>query len=261
MKKIFLPKVQFLLPSADQDGHILWNFIHPRPAGWDWSERVFKVHPKLKIMVAGVKDNKKLLLICQKYAREVIKKNQKNLQKMKVDFQKDWDKVGNKYLKILSQHFETDWPADKKIMNAFISICPICPRDLDHWSFRVNCNDPKSMRRTAFHEIIHFLYFKKWREVFPKTKRRELDSPYLVWKLSEIIVYSILDYHPGIQELVDTRSSGYTEFQNVKVGKRMLVPYVNELYINHLRSKKSFADFLKLIWKETLKYRKVIEKI
>jgi hypothetical protein len=88
-----------------------------------------------------------------------------------------------------------------------------------------------------------------------------MDTPHLVWKLSEIVVYSIMDYHPWMQEMVDTRSVGYGEFQNIKIGKRMLVPYINESYINHLYNKESFAGFLKKIWKEILKYRKVIEKV
>lgn len=256
-----LPKVKFQLPSIKKEAQMLRSFCHPRPTGWDWSQRIYKRHPELEEIVRGAKDKDEFLKRCNKYAKTFIKQNKKELLNSTNNFQKDWDKIGPKYFKILSQHFETDYPKNIKIIRAYVSIVPICPRFLDEWSFNVRYEKPEQMRKIAMHEIMHFLHFKKWMEIFPKTKRKELDTPYLVWKLSEILAPIILNNHPQIQKMVKTHSAGYQEFQNIKIGGKKLIPYFENLYQKHLKTNHSFEHFLKLCWGKTQQYRAIIEKI
>lgn len=240
---------------------MLNNFCQPRPTGWDWSQRIYKKHPELKEITKDIKDKNEFLKKCNKYAKNFINQNKKELLNNVNNFQKDWDKIGPKYFEILSQHFETDYPKKIKTIRAYVSIVPICPRFLDKWSFNVRYDKPEQMRKIAMHEIMHFLHFKKWMEIFPKTKRKELDSPYLVWKLSEILAPIILNNHPKIQKMAKTYSAGYKEFQNIKIGGKKLIPYFENLYQKHLKSNYSFEDFLRLCWEKTQQYRTIIEKI
>ncbi|HAM88776.1 TPA: hypothetical protein DDY55_04140 [Candidatus Falkowbacteria bacterium] len=255
-----IPKIKFKLPTLEREANMLYGFCHPRPTGWDWSGRVYKQHPELKKLVVGIKNKDKFFDQCSKYANKFIKENKKELKGAVADFQKEWDKFGEKYLKILSKHFETNYPKNKKIIIAYVSINPICPRFLDEWSFNVQYNRPEYMRRIATHEIMHFLHFKKWLEVFPNTKRKEMDSPYLVWKLSEILAPIISNHHPEIHKMVKAYSPGYKEFQDIKIGGKKLIPYFENLYKKHLTSKNSFEDFLKLCWERSERYGDVINK-
>jgi len=111
------------------------------------------------------------------------------------------------------------------------------------------------------HEILHFLYFKKWKEVFPKAERRTFDSPHLVWRLSEILDPIILNNYPKIQKLTKLKHQTYKEFQKAKIGNEKLVPHFEVLYRKHLQSKKPFEVFLKIAWKEAKKHHKKISAI
>ncbi len=123
-----LPKIKFRFPSLEREADMFSGFCHPRPTGWDWSERIYNKHPKLKELVLknGLKDKKIFL----DYVRQYKKENKKELLKSKIDFEKDWNKFGDKYLKILSDYFGTDYPKEKKFITIYISINPICPHVL-----------------------------------------------------------------------------------------------------------------------------------
>ncbi|HNW55973.1 MAG TPA: hypothetical protein PKN62_02780 [bacterium] len=258
-----LPKVKFVCPEVEREAKILFNFCHQRPTGWDWSERIYKHHPELKQMLAQINldDKDAFQETCLEYAKKYIKENEESILAAQVTFQKEWDEVGDKYLQILSEHFETNYPSDIEVIKAYVSISPICPRYLDNWSFAVNYNRPEYLKKVATHEILHFLYFKKWLEVFPETTRKEMDSPYLVWKLSEIIAPIVLNYHPEIQKIVNVYSPGYKEFQDIEIFGKKLISYFEDLYKKHLASNDAFDQFLKTCWQSVDEAREIIEKI
>lgn len=257
------PQVKFNLFSAEKEAKVLFDFCHPRPTGWDWSDRVYKQHPNLKEILSNIDcaDKQAFKKVCFDYAQRYIKENKTAIELARDSFQKEWDKVGSDYLRILSEHLETDFPKEIEVVKVYVSINPICPRYLDDWSFLVRYNRPEYLKKIVTHEILHFLYFKKWLEVFPETSRREMDSPHLVWKLSEILAPIILNHQPEIQKIVGVYSPGYKEFQDVEIFGKKLISYFEDLYKDYLASNDSFENFLKICWASTIKARATLEKI
>lgn len=255
-----MPKVKFKLPTIKREAEILTSFCKPRKTGWDKSGTVYRNHPELGEILEDKKSDEYYKYV-HKYSNGFIKKNKKKLDKLVIKYQKEWDKINDKYLETLSEHFETNYPADRKIITAYISIVPIFPRFLDSWSFNVTSKNPDFMIPIAMHEIVHFLYFKKWMEVFPKTKRQELENPYLIWRLSEILAPIILNHNKDIQKILKYKHSHYSVFQKVKIGKKTMIKYFEDLYKKHLKSGESFEEFLKISWTEAKKHKKIIENI
>ncbi len=239
---------------------MLTMFCQPHKDVWDWSDVIYRSHPKLKDVLKG-KKSKEFYAYILKYTRVVVKERKKELDELVIKYQKEWNVVNDAYLQILSEHLETKYPKTKKVITAYVSIVPICPRFLDEWAFNVSSKKPEMVIPISMHEILHFLYFKKWMEVFPKTKRKELDAPHLVWRLSEILDPIILNNNPKVQALLKHKHGHYSEFQNAKIGKKPLVKHFEDLYKKHLKGKQSFEGFLKICWDEALKHREVIEKI
>lgn len=239
---------------------MLAMFCQPRKGVWDWSDVIYRNHPELKDILKDKKSSE-FYTYTLKYARACVKKRKKELKGLVTKYQKEWDKINDPYLKILSRHIETEYPKGRKVITAYVSIVPIYPRFLDEWAFNVSSKKPEMVIPISMHEILHFLYFKKWMEVFPKTKRKELDAPHLVWRLSEILDPIILDNNPDIQALLKHKHGHYSEFQNVKIGKKTLIKHFEDLYRKHLKSKQPFEYFLKICWSEALKHRGAIEKI
>jgi hypothetical protein len=255
-----MPKVKFKLPTIKREAEILTSFCKPRKTGWDWSGKVYKNHPELGEILKDKKSDEYYKYV-HKYSSSFIKKNKKKLEKLVIKYQKEWDKINDEYLEVLSEHFEAEYPTNRKIITAHVSIVPIFPRFLDSWSFNVSSKNPDFMVPIAMHEIVHFLYFKKWMEVFPKTKRKELENPHLIWRLSEILAPIILNHNKDIQKILKFKHWHYSNFQKVKIGKKTMIKHFEDLYKTHLKNGEPFEEFLKISWTEAKKHKKIIGNI
>jgi len=170
IEKLPKPKVKFELLTIEDEAKKFVNFCRNKSSGgWDWSHYVFKQHPKLKKMVEGVDEESEFYNQCREYAEAYLKENPKAIEEAKDKFEKSWGENEEEIYSTLSKDFETDFPEGVSKIKARISINPINPRYLDKWSYDVFYRaSGDRMKEISIHEIIHFLYFKKWLEVFPQ---------------------------------------------------------------------------------------------
>lgn len=211
---------------------------------WGWEKRILKVHPNLQEIYKYSKEveRKKFL---KNYISDFRVKNKTKIDEKVAFHQKNWQKIEDKYLTILSEIMETPWPKGRKRIKALVSINPICPRFVNDWSFFFNYSASlKSGREVIMHEICHFLYFKKWKEVFPKTNKKKFDYPYLEWHLSELLAPVILG-DPRIQKLLNRKPCFYKEHEAIKIGNKSAPNYFTGLYKKKILNNHSFELFLK----------------
>lgn len=250
--------VKFLLPTIKMEAQMMHQFCSPRKTGWNWSDRIYRNYPELKDILEKMEGDDERYREVYSFVRVYIQKNRKELEKLARKYQKEWGAINDSYVSLLFTYFDTPLPSLRR-MYAFVSIVPIFPRFLDDWAFNVSSRNPDMMIPIAMHEILHFVYFKKWMEVFPDTHRKELDSPYLVWYLSEILAPIILRNHPDIQKIYPPKAHNhYKEFDALHIGEVPLMAYFTELYRQHLKERSSFEEFLRIAWGEAQKYEHII---
>ncbi len=247
MKKQHLPTVKFLIASPAREAGVLVTFLTSKTN--HWRKYIFNRHPDLELQVKGVTDPEKLYKICYTYAKVFQTVHKKEFVQALAENEKSWRHIEREYLRVLSEHFETSFPRNREVMHAYVSMIPVYPRYLDEWSFNVSYFVPSRVKEIACHEIQHFLYFKKWIETFPETKRRELDNPHLVWRLSELVDPVILNEHPYFKTLFNRKQLTYKHFQEIRIRGRQPMTHLSIMYRRHLKSKEPFAVFLKEIWK------------
>lgn len=249
-------QVRFVVAPMRKEVDTLLYFCFPDDPAWNRASSIWKAHPELQQQLKGKTAHNARAAITR-YVRAYHETHRTILDSLVVRYQREWDTLNDRYLALLSDHLQTGFPERKKTMRAYVSMVPIFPRDLDAWSFHVG-TDPEQLVPIAFHEILHFFYFKKWREVFPNTRPEERDSPHVVWKLSEILDPIILNNHPDIQKLCRKKQGQYPEFDRLLVGKEKLVDRFEVLYCTHLASGASFEDFLHAAWQETQQHRALL---
>jgi len=248
------PKVKFSNIPLKFELGLFYNFLFENT--WGWGRYITKTHPQFKL-VLKLKIKKEREAAIKKYAVAFWNKNKKKLlAQKKVDTTK-WRKVENNFFEVLPQIMETSWPENRRTINAMISIIPICPRFLDNWSFSLS-----GLWRGAgaieviMHEICHFLYFKKWKEVFPQAERQTFDKPYLEWHLSEILAPVILG-DKRVQKILSKKPDFYREHKRIKIGNKSVPAYFLNIYQKHLNQETSFEDFLKVAYREIKVHRKL----
>ena len=236
-----IPKVKFNVAPVNSTLPMIDFFLNPSPAGWDWSNSIYKHYPELKEKLEGIKDRKKRKAIESVFFHDIFQKERPKLEKRTKVFQEQWDKINDQVVKVLSEVVEQEWPREDKTVIARVSLNPICPRYIKERMFDVFYKqDPRYMQQVALHEILHFIYFEKWKQVFPRTKEKEFDAPYLVWQLSEMVPRVILG-DKRVQRVLKGNFHSYKIYEDLKINGRPLLAYLQEFYDN----RRDFSDFLR----------------
>lgn len=146
-----------------------------------------------------------------------------------------WEKYNDLYLSTLSNYLEIMWPLDLNNIKAKVGLIPVFPRYLDDFSFSVctGLNDSKLIEICA-HETLHFLWFEKWKSIYPETPRREYDSPYITWKYSEMVTDPILNNKP-FKDMFDFVERGYDSFYEIHDGENLVMDNLRQIYSENIK--------------------------
>ncbi|MEK6741904.1 MAG: hypothetical protein AABX68_01830 [Nanoarchaeota archaeon] len=253
-----LPKVKFYSAPLKHFIKSLNHFLNPKKEEWDWSRGILRSYLELEMRLKGVTEIEKRKNISSLFFQELVKSQEykKEIKEKVTLFQKEWDKINDYYMLALSKTLEIDWPKKDKVFKVFVSPNPICPRFIKERVFDAYYRDPlERMIAISIHEILHFLWFEKWKEVFPKTPKYHFDEPYLEWKISEMVPRTILS-DKSIQNIFNHKPLIYDEYAYLNIKGRLLPKHLGEFYYK----RKDIEDFIKKSWEFVKKHEKEINK-
>jgi hypothetical protein len=247
------PKVKFEVASVRHIMLPINDFLNPEE-GWDWSRHILDNYPELDKLLKNVKGRSQRGKIAEDFFEKFVRANKNLLEKKASRFQQEWNKINNRYMVALSEVLEIRWKKTDKEIRAFVSPNPICPRYIKKRIFDVYYLSSKEwMKSVAAHEILHFLYFEKWKKIFPKTPERHFDAPHLEWQLSEMVPLSILS-DKRLQKILPHKPKVYTEYQALKIKGKPLLDHIAEFY----EQSEDFEDFLRKSWNFVKENKKAI---
>jgi len=250
------PKVIFTNIPLSKEIDWIHGFLFQNKLGW--GKYIIKKHPEIK-KVFSFKTESEQVQFLREYIIKFRIENQKLIEKNKTLYQKEWQKVEKDFFTILSEIIQIDWPKNRKTIKAMVSLDPICPRFLKDWSFSIFYNYKKipPAMEVIMHESCHFLYFEKWKQLYPKMDSKKFESPYLEWHLSEILAPIILN-NPRIQKLLKRKADFYIEHKRIKIGDKTVPKYFDDLYKNS-DIDKNFANFLKESYRAAKKNKELFK--
>jgi hypothetical protein len=249
-----IPKIEFV--SVDKKEHVenIAGFLNPA-YGWDWSERILLEYPELEKRIGDEKNGENKKKIAIEFFSDFFKLHQDELVEKAKVFQELWNKINDLVMVALEEVIEERWSKNDKIFIAAVGLNPICPRDiLGRYFLLFYKMNEYEMKRTVVHEILHFIWFEKWKSIFPDATNEDLDAPTLSWKLSEIVPLAILS-DKRIQKIFKHYPIVYDEWQLIKINNTLLLEYIQEFYNN----RKDFEDFVKKSWDFVNKYREALK--
>ena len=252
------PKVKFTDIPLAAEVDLLHDFLFKNK--WGWGKYIIKKHPKIK-KIFSLKNEQEQVNFLKRYIAGFKKANLETIEKNKKRYKNGWRKIENDFLEILSEIMEIDWPKNRKTIKAMVSINPICPRFLNNWTFSIFCSYKKisNAMEVIMHDCCHFLYFEKWRKLYPKMDCKKFESPYIEWHLSEILAPIILN-DPKIQKILRKKAAFYKEYQDLIIHQKKVPKYFELLYKEYRNKKYTFGAFLKKAYREIKKNEKVFLK-
>lgn len=246
-----IPKVKFTNISLSKEIDWIHGFLFQNE--WGWGKYIIRKHPKIK-KVFSFKTETEQIKFLRNYTIQFEKDNQKLIEKNKIKYQREWQKIEKDFFILISKIMQIDWPKNRKMIKSMISVNPICPRFLNDWSFSIFYNYKKTSHamEVIMHESCHFLYFEKWKKLYPEVSNKKFESPHIEWHLSEIIAPIILN-DQRIKEILKQRAVFYEEHKKIKINNKTAPEYFTELY----NKSKNFEQFLDKSYKAIKKNKKL----
>jgi len=241
-------ELDFKTAPIEYDVNQLHRFLNPDEEDWDWSGYIKGIYSKL-----NKEDTKKQIRF---FLTKFKKDKELELKKKKEAYKKEFEKI---YEKIILKFKEILELKDIKIgkINILISLCPINPYDLKkkefsvYWGFQI-----RDIIAISIHEILHFIYYEKWKEIFPNTTIKDFEPPSLIWHLSELVVPAILN-DKKIQNIFKYNHKTYDEYNKLRINGKN----INKILLNLYENRKNFSSFIKRAYDFILKHKKEIQEI
>ena len=221
-----IPKVIFKEMSIKENIDIIkWAYFENDDT-LDVNSYTLEYFPELKdISKTASKDE-----INKKIEDAVIKKYQEYkdiIQKEVKRYNSIWSSINDKYMDAISKYLNVSYLETKEIV-AKVGVIAVFPRYLDELSFSLGINlKEEELIETTSHEVLHFFWFKKFKELFPLIPKIEYESPYLAWIYSEIIVDPILN-SKEIKDIIRVKGKAYDSFYELEDGK--IIANLREIY-------------------------------
>jgi len=187
----------------------------------DFLDQIAQEYPKLHKDLAGRSDQEGKKILGQ-YLDKFYQDKKDNLLNSLNSAKDIWKPIEQEVGEILSDQFKTDWGGVSDL-TAVVGITETCSRDLDAKIFQFfYLQYPFQAVATILHEITHFIYFKKWSELFPQDHHDTKEAPHKYWHLSEILV-SIFNSDERLKSLVpDADVYGHPEYRNMPSNQKLM---------------------------------------
>jgi len=249
-----IPKVNFTIAWIDDILDVMMHLINS--GGIINAKSIFSRYPLLKERISNLEEKDKKEVV-RKFFKKQEEKNKKVFKTVKKDFEKEWNKINGSIMIALEEIHEIKWANKFEEFTARVNSNPICPRYLNHNAFDIYFavhND--LMNKIIIHEISHFIFFEKWKQIFPKTNVKEFETPHLIWKFSEMVPYIILK-DERIQKVFPHEPLVYDVWKKLEISNVPILKSLEEIY----KEKKNFEDFIRTSWRFIQDNKSQIEKI
>lgn len=157
--------------------------------------------------------------------------------KEKINFLENKKDLLMQSMRRMSDICEEDWTGIESL-DIFVGVNPIAPRNLQEKYFMIpvyETND--SLLSFCIHELIHFIYFKKWQVVFGDSYE-SYEYPHKNWVLSEILAPIILS-DKKLRDLVFSKTALYPHWQKFDKKYELI-----KIFSENFEKRKNFKDFL-----------------
>lgn len=148
-------------------------------------------------------------------------------------YQEDWKVINDRVMTDLSLRLNVEWPEDALDIEAFIGIFYSCPRNIGNRTFFISGDfNLNRMREVSIHEICHFIYFEKWKELFNDYDEVHYNSPHIIWHLSEAIIDPLLNNEVFIKH-TQKEILSYKVFYETMIDDKSVIDNLRHILTNY----------------------------
>ena len=235
------PKLKFRKMSLQENIELIKWAYYENDDLFNIHNFTIKYFPKLENLDKNL-SKEKINQIIENVVRESYEKHKNEKEKEIKRYNAIWQPYNDLYFKTLSNYLNISWPNNIDIVEGRVGLIPVFPRYLDSFSFSVSINmSDQQLIETCAHETLHFLWFEKWKTIYPETPRAEFESPYIVWQYSEMVTDPILNNKP-FSNIFDFQEKGYASFYEMYDGKTLVMDKLRKIYSKNITTEEKIKN-------------------
>lgn len=237
--KCFFPRVNFYISHPKKYLKVILRFLNPSKGEWNWKRKILSKYSSLEELLKNQRNFETRKNIILNFFKKEHASKLNNIKIKKRDFKKEWKKYEERFFMALLESIGTCFYPQIKKIRINLTLNPICPRYIKTASFDIysNFNSTQAVA-VCMHEITHFLYFKKYKEMLKKYSFK--CDKNLSLHLSEIVPYLILN-SKKFQDILEYNHLTYQEYFNIKIKGKSLVRNMQDFF----DKRETFEEFLK----------------
>lgn len=224
-----------------------------------WTAPLYHFYPQLDREYAtslSLEDRKQYI---GQILRQVYIDQQAIIDEKIIQYTNHWEQHKGQIVAALSDAFGIDCNSILNDMVCNISMNPICPRFLETHSFDIfYLNSERGALGLAIHEIIHFVWFYVWNQLFEDSYEK-YESPSLKWILSEMVVEPIMSDErlSSINPYFPKEHGGcvYPYFYTMKINGKPILDTLADMY-RHM----TITEFMKESYEYCVTHEKEIRQ-
>lgn len=244
-----LPKVEFQQLNINENLESLVWYANPKNSinsPLNFYDFVLKLFPELKNKITENMSDEEIYIIIEQNIKPILEKIANNSNDIK-KYQQIWNQVNDNIMKDLEKKLNIKWPQNTKII-CRVGLLPVCPRDIEGRTFDINYGiDKDNLIATGIHELCHFLYFEKWKELYPNYKSEEFDTPHIAWYLSEAMIDPLIN-NKIFKKYTNDDLSSYSVFYKTYIDGKSIIAILRE-YTNKYPLEKAIKKSYELFKK------------
>jgi len=251
--------------NTEEEANIIVGFASPDDI-YGGQKIIAKNHPDLIIKlekVSNLTEEEKIKLV-EDFLRSYYTSNKDAYKTGFNKIQNAWAEVENQAIETLCRIMGYD-SSNVPSAKAVVGSITIYPRDIKTCTF-FTCyyQDVFDATTTILHEYTHFLYFDKWKTLFPQDLPDAYGGPGAIWQLSEILA-GVINSDEQILNILPDADNQYFSF-NGKTYCNIPMPetnysiqgYFKKLYLEH-KNKTTFEEFLEICREKILELDKCLK--
>lgn len=131
------------------------------------------------------------------------------------NYQTLWNSISEYYFNEIFDYLSVD--DYQETLTIYIGLLPIAPRDINNREIYINIGMKKDrFLNIITHEVLHFIWFDKFKKLYPNIQDSEFIAPHISWIYSELITPIILN-RDSIVKLTLSKEECLYDFMNQEV--------------------------------------------
>lgn len=223
------PKIIFKPITLEENIKIIQNFYFEEDEKSEIHNLLCEYFPELHNIhknISKVEISTKISAIITNYYTS----NSQNIREACKKYSAIWNKYNDTYFKKLANYLNINWPININEIICYVGMLPFFPRDIDNHSFYINPHlTEEKLTEACAHETLHFLWFIKWKTLYPEISKAEYESPYLAWQYSEMVTDPILN-NTDFQAIFNFTEKSYPEFYKLQKNGKPVMEELKKIY-------------------------------